>query len=135
MTPRRNQRDVVVAVAAVGAAVGGDAGTAVAAAGFVGSVLSRALKRPRSAAGTSPQGDRARLPVRELSQVTVRRLRRLAQACRAADPLVDYLLTRAVHQLPASYQDRYAEEWSDHRHHLRGLRLLWWALCVRVTDP
>jgi len=49
------------------------------------------------------------------------------------DYLVDYLVERAVRRLPEGARDRFAEEWLDHRSHLQGWRLLWWALCVRAT--
>jgi hypothetical protein len=49
------------------------------------------------------------------------------------DGMVDHLLGRAARQLPLAFRDRFAEEWWDHHSHLRGLRLVWWALCVRAT--
>ncbi|MCM3883326.1 hypothetical protein [Frankia sp. R82] len=47
--------------------------------------------------------------------------------------LATHLLDRASCQLPEPFQERFAEEWADHRTQYRGWRLLWWALCVRVT--
>lgn len=49
------------------------------------------------------------------------------------DRLVSFLLAGAVRRLPDAAQDRWTEEWNDHRGNQRGLRLLWWALCVRTT--
>jgi hypothetical protein len=53
--------------------------------------------------------------------------------CLTVDGLVNHLLDRAARQLPQAYRDRFAEEWQDHRTHLHGLRLVWWALCARAT--
>jgi hypothetical protein len=50
-----------------------------------------------------------------------------------ADGLVAHLLDQAARQLPRACRERFAEEWWDHCSHLRGLRLMWWALCVRAT--
>lgn len=48
--------------------------------------------------------------------------------------LIDRLLDQAARQLPLEAdRDRWAEEWDDHRRHLRCLRLLWWAWWVRAT--
>jgi hypothetical protein len=47
--------------------------------------------------------------------------------------LVDHLLDRAVLLLPDDDRERWAEEWAEHRTHRSGLRLLWWAWCVRAT--
>ncbi|MGH3916804.1 MAG: hypothetical protein ACRDTC_25855 [Pseudonocardiaceae bacterium] len=49
------------------------------------------------------------------------------------DSLVDYLLDRAVDKFPEGFGARFAEEWTDHRQHYSGWRLVWWALCVRAT--
>jgi hypothetical protein len=54
-------------------------------------------------------------------------------ACLTVDGLVDHLLGRAARQLPRAFRERFTEEWEDHRTHLRGVRLVWWALCVRAT--
>ncbi len=47
--------------------------------------------------------------------------------------LVDYLLACAASRLPEDDRERWVEEWADHRTHLTGIHLLWWALCTRVT--
>jgi hypothetical protein len=60
-------------------------------------------------------------------------MQRLLHACASVDRLVDYLLDRTVEKLPAATGARFAEEWQDHRQHYSGLRLVWWALCVRAT--
>jgi hypothetical protein len=49
------------------------------------------------------------------------------------DRLTAHLLTGSLLQLSEELRDRYREEWADHRTHLRGWRLVWWALCVRAT--
>jgi len=56
------------------------------------------------------------------------------QSSRFVDTMVNYLLLRAAALFPTeAARERWAEEWADHRAHLRGLRLLWWALCTRAT--
>ncbi|MBV9313139.1 MAG: hypothetical protein JO100_05210 [Pseudonocardia sp.] len=59
-------------------------------------------------------------------------MRRLLSACTSVERLVDHLLDRAVGKLPEASRARFAEEWQDHRTHLSGWRLVWWALCVRA---
>lgn len=49
------------------------------------------------------------------------------------DHFVDTLLGRGANVLPTPFQERFTEEWDDHRTHHRGWQLLWWALCVRAT--
>lgn len=46
---------------------------------------------------------------------------------------VDHLLGHAAHSLPTPFQERFTEEWADHRSYHHGWRLFWWALCVRAT--
>lgn len=94
--------------------------------------LSHAFSRPRPLATTSTRGSGTQLSMHRFRR-NCRETRQLTEAHRTTVRLVDHLLTRAVHQLPDSHQDRWAEEWSDHRNHLRGLRLLWWALCIHLT--
>lgn len=53
---------------------------------------------------------------------------------RLVEALVDHLHLRAVALLPiGADRERWAEEWAEHRTHLRGVRLVWWALCTRAT--
>ncbi len=49
------------------------------------------------------------------------------------DRAINHLLARGARVIPESFRERFVEEWADHRTHYRGWRLLWWALCVRVT--
>ncbi|GAB1695139.1 hypothetical protein KRM28CT15_69420 [Krasilnikovia sp. M28-CT-15] len=47
--------------------------------------------------------------------------------------LISALLRSALRQLPVEIRERWREEWCEHRGHLHGWRLAWWALWLRAT--
>jgi hypothetical protein len=128
----------VVVVSVVGI-VGGDVG--IVGVGVLGGVVVGVVFRARAQVRTQSHRVRVRrtrssgLPggVGWLRVSRGGTLRHLLHACTSMDRLVDYLLDRAVDTLPVAASARFAEEWQDHRQHYSGWRLVWWALCVRVT--
>jgi hypothetical protein len=96
--------------------------------GLLTSIMWRG-RRSRAARNTSVRGG-LRNPFARMCS----RRKRLAVTFNAhRRNLISYLLSSALQQLPEEVRQRWKEEWSEHRRHYNGWRLLWWALCLRAT--
>src|SRR5439155_26150065 len=104
---------------AIGASVAGLAGLA----GLVGLAVLTFLER------SGRRGELTHPFARRRGAAGASAIRPWSQACTWVDRLVGYLVDSSVRRLPEVLRDRYVEEWADHRTRLRGLRLVWWAMC------